>query len=198
MSPSIGTAHRAETSAAVLPRWIMLLRAGILLAVGFAVTFSATLHETFLFDIALTSAGLTLLGAAHLIEWSQRRGRSGAPIALFLGIVSLAAAAAVFTIRIELAFAVVLAAWALACALLEFLGMTVAPGTRQDAAIIGAISMLLALLVLLFRDDVVAVIGFFGGFSVVAGVFLGIAAFDARRSVSESDTGVQNSAVATR
>lgn len=181
MSTSLSTAHRAQTSASVLPRWTKLLRAGVLLVVGFAVTFSATMHETFTFDVALTSSGLALIGAVHIIEWTQRRGTQGAPVALLLGIISFAAAIVVFTVRVELAFAIAIAAWALVCALLEFLGMTVAPDSRQDAVIIGAAGMLLAILVLVLRDDVVSVIGFFGGYAVIAGVFLGIAAFDTRR-----------------
>ncbi|MGO3146987.1 MAG: hypothetical protein ACTIJ6_04835 [Leucobacter sp.] len=187
MSPSLSITHRAEATASVLPRWTTLLRAGVLLVVGLVIAFSATLHENFAFDVALTSSGLALIGAVYIIECSQRRGKQGAPIALLLGIVSFAAAATVFTVRIEFAFAIVIAAWALVCALFEFLGMTVAPGSRQDAAIIGAAGMLLAVLVLVFRDDAVAVIGFFGAYAVIAGVFLGIAGFDVRRGDEAAD-----------
>src|SRR5690606_35266540 len=136
---------------------------------------------------AIASSALAIIGVVHVIEWSQRRQQSGAPVALFLGIVSIAAAVLVFTIRVELTFAIVIAVWSLVCALLEFLGMTITPGSRPEGALIGAAGVLLALAVLLTRNDLVAVIGFFGGYAVLAGVFLGIAAFDVRRSRGGDD-----------
>ena len=45
----------------------------------------------------------------------------------------------------------------------------------------------LALLVLVFRDDLIAVIGFFGAYAIVRGVFLGISAFDTRGSAVGPD-----------
>ena len=160
---------------------------------GLVIAFSATMHENFAFDIAVVGTGLALIGLVHVIEWSQRRGTNGAPVALLLGLVSLAAAAVVFAQTTELGLAIVIASWSLVCALLEFLGLTVTPGSRQDAIIVGAVGMLLAVLVLVFRDDAVAVIGFFGGYAVIAGVFLAIAGFDARRSVPESDADAESS-----
>lgn len=198
MAPSSGTTQRTDALVSVLPRWAILLRAGALLVVGLVITFSATLHENFAFDVGVIASGLALLGVVHLVEWSQRRGKTGAPIALILGIVSLVAAVLVFAQTTELALAIIIASWSLVCALLEFLGMTITPGSRHDAVIIGAIGMLLAVLVLVFRNDAVAVIGFFGGYAIIAGVFLAIAGFDTRRSVLESDTEAQSSPIATQ
>lgn len=197
MSSSTSTAPRAEASATVLPRWMILLRAGLLLAVGFVIAFSATLHETFAFDVAIVTSGLALIGAVHCVEWTQRRGKTGAPVALLLGAVSIVAAVVMISLSNELAFAIVISAWALVCALLEFMGMTVSPGSRQDAIIVGAAGMLLAVLVLIFRDDAVAVIGFFGGYAVIAGVFLGIAGFDPRQGNTVIDTAETAGATAT-
>ena len=166
------------------PRWVRLLRAAVLCVFGFAITFSATLHESLGFDVGIASSALALVGSVHVIEWVQRRGRSGAPVALILGLVSIAAAVAVFTIRIELGMAMVIAAWALISALLEFIGMTVVPGSRPEGTVVGIAGIVLALAVLLVRTDLVAVIGFFGGYAVLAGVFLGIAAFDPRHRAS--------------
>lgn len=173
---------RALDPSLLAPRSVRLARAAVLLVFGLAITFTATLHEDFAFVVAIASSALAIIGAVHVIEWSQRRRQSGAPVALVLGIVSIAAAVLVFTIRIELTFAIVLAVWSLVCALLEFLGMTVTPGSRPEGALIGAAGVLLAIAILLTRNDLVAVIGFFGGYAVLAGVFLGIAAFDVRRS----------------
>lgn len=184
MASSPSTVRFATDPSVLPPRWARALRSATLLAVGLAITFTATLHGDLAFDVAMASSGLALIGAVQLVEWAQRRGASGAPVALAIGIVSLIAAALVFMLRVELALAVVLAGWALVSALLEFIGMIVFPGSRQDAALLGGIGVLLALVLLLVREDLVAVIGFFGGYAIIAGVFLGIAAFDRRSSIS--------------
>lgn len=180
---SAGIARFAGDPSALPPRWSRMLRSAVLLAVGLAIAFSATLHRELAFDVAMTSAGLGVIGAVHLVESAQRRrvgAAAGSAISLFLGIASLLATLLVFVFRSELALVVVLAAWALVGALLEFIGMVVYPGSRQDAPILGFIGLLLALLVLVSHADLVAVIGFFGGYAVIAGVFLGIAALDRR------------------
>lgn len=169
------------------PRWVRLLRAIVLCVFGFAITFSATFHEDLGFDTAIASSALALIGVVHVIEWVQRRGKSGAPVALLLGIVSIAAAVAVFAIRIELALAMTIAAWALVSALLEFIGLTVYPGSRSEGILVGVAGLILAIAVLFVRNDLVAVIGFFGGYAVLAGVFLGIAAFEPRRGRAGDD-----------
>lgn len=181
MTASVGTASIVSDSTLLAPRWARILRASVLLALGLAILFSATLHGNAAFDVAIASSGLAVMGVVHLIEWTQRRGQGGANIALLLGIVAIVFAVLVIAVRAPLALPVGIAAWALVSALLEFVGMVVSPGTRQDAPIIGAVGILLSIVVLLSRDDVVAVIGFFGGYAIVAGVFLGIAAFDTRR-----------------
>lgn len=198
MSPSRDSAQSAGISATLeatkaegltfAPRSIRVLRAAVLIVTGLVVTFSAELHENVAFDTALVVAALALIGVVHGIEAFARRKSGGVAEAILLAIVSLAAAvvvsATVFGTGATFAttaLALTLAAWALVSALLEFLGMVVHPGTRQDAALVGAAGVLLAIFLLLFRDDAVAVIGFFGGYAVLAGVFLGIGAFDTRR-----------------
>lgn len=179
------------------PRWVRILRSIALLVIGLAVTFTATLHEQFSFDLAVISAGLVLIGSVHFIEWAKRRGTAGAPVALLLGLVAAVFGVLVFTISNELTLAIFVAAWALISALLEFVGMTVAPGSRQDAPIIGAAGVLLAITVLLTRSDLVAIIGFFGAYAIIAGVFLGIAAFDSRRNTAAADPETDPSAAAS-
>lgn len=167
-----------------------MLRSAVLLAVGLAITFTATLHSQLAFDVAMVSAGLGVIGAVHIVESAQRRRLSaaaGSMISLLLGIVSFIATFLIFLLRTETAFVVVLAGWALVTALLEFIGMAVFPGSRQDAPILGFAGILLALLVIISLDDLVAAIGFFGGYAIIAGVFLGIAALD-RRGTEESAT----------
>ena len=57
------------------------------------------------------------------------------------------------------------------------------PGTSLLSSVAVPSALLsgaLALLILLFRDDLIAVIGFFGAYAIVRAVFLGISAFDTR------------------
>lgn len=195
MNASAVAVRGAVDPSLLAPRWARVLRAAVLCGLGLVILFTATLHGDPAFDVAITASGLAVMGAVHLIEWAQQRGRSGAVVTLLLGTVTLASAVLVFTVRTPLMLAVLIAAWALVSALLEFIGTVLAPGSRQDAAIIGAAGVLLSIVVLFSRDDVVAVIGFFGGYAILAGVFLGIAAFDARREhEAQSNPAAQASA----
>lgn len=194
MSQAEGSLSRAADPSLLPPRWVRLLRSVALLTAGIVITFSATMHEHLSFDLAVVAGALAVLGVVHLVEAWQRRSRGGVAVAGALGVVSLLAAVLLTTLGSEFALAVVIAAWALASALLEFLGAAVAPGTRQDATIVGAAGLLLALTVLLARADLVAVIGFFGAYAIIAGVFLGIAALDTRRA-SEAEGVAQGTAV---
>lgn len=186
MSSTVVTVARSGDPAMLPPRWARVLRALVLLVIGLAVTFTATFHEQFAFDVGLISIGLVFIGLTHVVEWSQRRGRGGAPVAFILGVVSITSGILAFVLQAESTLAIVVAAWALVSALLEFLGIAIVPGSRQDAPIIGAAGVLLAITALLARGDLVAVIGFFGGYAVIAGVFLGIAAFDTRRGAEDT------------
>ncbi|UTX53180.1 hypothetical protein [Leucobacter aridicollis] len=194
MSIAEGTVSRPSGTALLPPKWVRVLRAVLLLTVGLVVTFSATFHERFAFDLAVVVAALVAIGIVHIVEALQRRARGGGAIAVALGTISVAAAVFLTVLSTELAFAVVIAAWALVTALLEFVAMVVQPGTRQDAALIGAAGILLAVTVLLARGDLVAVIGFFGAYAIIAGVFLGIASFDTR-TAADADPLNQGSTV---
>lgn len=187
MSQTAGSARRSVDPALLPPRWVQAVRSIVLVAVGLLITFTATFHEQFGFDLAVVVGALVALGGVHILESWHRRGRGGSAIALALGAVSIIAAVALAVLGTEIAFAVTIAAWALGSALLEFMGMVITPGSRQDAPLVGATGVLLALAVLLARADLVAVIGFFGAYAVIAGVFLGIAAFDTRRTSEAED-----------
>lgn len=181
-----------STTSEVLPsRPVRLLRVAVLLLAGLGIAFTATMHGRLGFDLGVTSAVLGAIGASHLVEWFSLRGRGRNAVPLLLAIVAIASAvllpATASVGGSVLGFAMVIAAWALASALLEFIGATTRPGTRQDSTLLGGIGILLALLVLLVREDQVAILGFFGAYSVIAGVFLGISAFDTRRTAPEQD-----------
>lgn len=186
------TAANMQSAGAVTPpvqvsRAVRLVRVIVLIVAGLVIAFTAPLHEQIGFDQTLLCVSLAALGVAHLLHAVAARGRGGFPVALMLGIAAIAAAVLVpLSVMASPDFGVAalvsitLAAWALVSGLLEFIGALTQPGTRQDALLLGALGVLLAMLILVFRNDPVAVIGFFGAYAVIAGVFLGISAFDSR------------------
>lgn len=174
------------TSQTPLPsRPVHLVRAGVLALTGIVIAFSATLHEQLSFDVAIATAAITAIGVAHTVEWFSLRTSGRNPIPLLLGIIALAAAATLAFSGTTIGFAISIAAWALASALLEFIGAATRPGSRQDATLLGGLGVLLALLVLIVREDQVAILGFLGTYAIVAGVFLGISAFDSGRETAK-------------
>ncbi|MBP1326539.1 hypothetical protein JOF28_001771 [Leucobacter exalbidus] len=186
MTTAVSQSVTSVTPDSATPRAIRLTRVAMLLAVGMAITFTATQHERLAFDVAVTVCGLAGIALAHLAHAMVCRGRVGSGVALSLGIVSLAAAIAVpFTVSV-VGYALVIAAWALISSLLEFLSAVVNPGVRQDTTIVGGAGILLALFTLLAREDPVAVVGFFGAYAIITGVFLGISAFDGRGAAAKS------------
>lgn len=180
MAAEVSTASRPID--ALPSRTVRLIRVGVLFIAGIVIAFSATMHEQLGFDIIVTAVAIGAVGVAHLIEWFSLRTAGGNPVPLLLGAAALIAAIALPFTGSAIGFAVVVAAWALVSALLEFLGMTIRPGTRQDAVLLGALGVLLSLFVLLVREDQVAILGFFGAYAIFAAVFLGISAFDTART----------------
>ncbi|MBL3699445.1 hypothetical protein [Leucobacter luti] len=182
MSAAVEASTRSTAPESGVTRPVRLVRVAVLLIVGMAIAFSAPMHEQLSFNLGLVAAGLGGIGVAHLVEWFSLRGGARTPVPLLLGVVALGAALALPFTTAPIGFALVVAAWALISGLLEFIGAAVRPGTRQDATLLGSTGVLLALLVLFVREDQVAIIGFFGAYALLVGVFLGISAFDTRRS----------------
>lgn len=181
MSAVASSSAQSVAPEIVPSRAVRLLRVAVLLVAGLIIAFSATMHEQLGFDLGVATAALGAIGIAHVVEWLSLRAPARTVVPLLLGSIAVLAAALLPFSGEPIAFAVVIAAWALASALLEFIGAAVRPGSRQDATLLGGAGVLLALLVLFFRDDQVAILGFFGAYALLTGVFLGISAFDTRR-----------------
>ncbi|WP_133616343.1 DUF308 domain-containing protein [Leucobacter luti] len=182
MSAAVRTSARSTAPDSPVTRPIRLTRVGVLIVSGLVIAFSAPLHEQFGFDIVVATAALGLIGIAHLLEWWSLTAPHRTSVPLLLGIVAIVAAIILPFTTAPIGFAVVIAAWSLVSGLLEFIGATVRPGSRQDATLLGGAGLLLALLVLFAREDQVAIVGFFGAYALLTGVFLGISAFDTRRT----------------
>lgn len=177
----------AQSDTAATPaRAAQLARVGVLLVAGLVIAFSATLHEQIAFDRTVVAASLAAIAIVHAATWFAARAPHRTLATLLLAVFAAAGAIAAISMETALGVAIVLAAWALASALLEFIAVTIgaAPGatSRSDGVFMGALGVLLALLVLLTRNDAVATLGFFGAYAITAAVFLGISAFDTRSS----------------
>lgn len=196
MSAAVRTSARSTAPESPVTRPIRLTRVGVLIVSGLVIAFSAPMHEQLGFDLWVATAGLALIGIAHLIEWWSLRAPDRTAVPLVLGVVAIVAAILLPFTTAAIGFAIVIAAWALISGLLEFIGATVKPGSRQDATLLGGAGVLLAILVLFAREDQVAIVGFFGAYALLTGVFLGISAFDTRRAAQPAtdDAGVMPAA----
>jgi len=177
MSAAVGAPERSTDPA---PGWVPWVRPIALLVAGLFVAFTAALHHALGFDRGVVAVSLVVLGVAHLLEWRLAREAARGPIPVLLAAIAIIAGLLQAVMWTPLAFGLLLAAWALATGLCELLGAMLGFSVRGDAIFLGAIGVLLAILVLLFLLDPIAVIGFFGAYAVIAGVYLGISVFDAR------------------
>lgn len=165
-------------------RFASLIRVIVLAVAGLLITFTATLHAQLAFDRTVIAATFAALAITHVIGWASAERSVRRTPRILLAAVAVAAAVATALVGTPLAFALVVAAWALVSGLLEFIDGALRGRQRQDTTLMGALGLLLAILVLLFRDDQIATLGFFGGYAIIGAVFLGISAVDAARGAS--------------
>lgn len=156
----------------------------VMFLAGLAITFTGQLHLQVGFVQGLAVITLAALTLAYAYAWWLKRRFGGDLVSLLLALASFGSAIAALGTRSTAGLAMVIAVWALISGLLEFVGaVTVA---RQDATIMGGLGLLLSIAVLLVHRDPVAVIGFFGAYVLIGGVFLSIAAFDARAATARA------------
>ena len=174
-------------------RAAQLVRAGVLVVVGVVIAFTAPLHRELGFDLWVLGGGLTLIGAATLLEYFALRGTSESWWVAARAVVAFAAAGSLLAVSDSLAMALVLALWAALTAVITIMRLTRGVQPMKVAVPSLLLSATLAVLVLLFRDDAVALIGFFGAYAIIRGVFLGIAAFDPRPANDAVSSSTQGS-----
>lgn len=172
-------------------RLAKFLRAALYFVAGVVIAFTATLHRELGFDLTIAAASLVLFALAALNEHLRSERTLGRSAQLLQIAVAVLAAGGLLLVNSPKGFAVVLAVWALFAGLLEFLALALGTTSRQDSLFMGAIGLLLAIAVLIVRDDQVAIVGFFGAYALVVGVFLGISAFD-QRSALHAETEADN------
>lgn len=199
MSAAVNTQTHSADPTTGTRAWAPVWRPAVLAVTGLVVAFSAALHEQLGFDRALVAVALIALGATHLIEWFTARGTRQAPVPVLLGAVAIVTGVLQIILSAELAFALLIAAWALISGLLEFLAAVFTGAGRGDHIFLGALGIVLAILVLLVLTDPVAVLGFFGGYALIAGVYGGISFFDTRakwkQAAEEAEPAVSEAAI---
>lgn len=169
-----------------------LLRAAVLLASGLVIAFTATMHSSLGFDLGVVMASLTLIGLATLVEYLALRGTAESWWVAARAVIAFAAVGSLLAVGDSVGLALVLAVWAALTAVVT--GMRLVRGVQPSSVAVPSLllSIGLAVAVLLVREDPIAVIGFFGAYAVVRGVFLGIAAFDTRAEAEPAATDTQN------
>jgi len=168
-------------------RAVRLVRAAVLVASGFAIAFSAPLHSQLEFDRWVLVASLALLGAATVLEYLVVRRTAKSWLIAVRAVIALAAAVTLVFAGSVVAVSALLAIWAAAVAVFALVGLALGAqplGVAIPAALFGAA---LAVVILAARTDPVAVVGFFGAYAVIRGVFLGISAFDGPRARADDE-----------
>lgn len=157
-----------------------LIRAATLFALGVFVAFTATSHEELEFDVTTMIFAFALIALVTFIEYWVLRNTAESWWIAARAVIAVAAAGSLFAVTDSASFALVIALWALITAIIT--AMRLARKVQPAGVAIPSLSLslLLAASVLVVRDDPVAIIGLFGAYALLRGVFLGIAAFDAR------------------
>lgn len=193
-------------------RVLTFVHALLLFVGGVVFALTASLHSDLAFDRVLLAGVFVVIAALRVAEWAVTPKPRRA-VALVFAAISLIAAVVLSVMQLSagpvdptgathdallqsVLIAMVIAGWALAQGLLEFIGGVVGAAKRQESVFFGATAILLALLVLLTREDTIAVIGFFGAYLIIAGVFLGISAADSRGARSAAAADIETGAPA--
>lgn len=158
------------------------VRATLLLVTGALIAFTATLHDTVFSSVVFGASVLALVLAEIIVGVLVRGGNRKVALSTILHtIVAVAAAIAVFIAPENLrVFALTVTVWAALTAVLEvwlgWLSKDVHHG--RELRITGIMAGVLALLTVLLPVTPVSILGLYGGYCFVVGVYLAIAAYD--------------------
>lgn len=188
---------RGESTAPLDPqirhlRTARLVRAGVLLAVGLAIAFTAPLHAQFGFDLWVFITALTLIGAATLVEYFALRGTAESWWVAARATVAIAAAGSLLAVTDGVTLALVVTLWAVLTAVITMMRLVRHVQPNRVAVPSLLLSLALAVTTFVTREDPIAVIGFFGAYAIIRGVFLGIAAFDSDPALAASESDQAN------
>lgn len=168
-------------------RRAQLLRAAVLFLSGMAITFTATSHGDVQFDLYLLGSSLVLIALATFVEYYSLRGTSESWWVAARAVIALGAAGSLVAVTDSASMALIIAVWAGLTGLITLMRMIRKVQPQRVALPSLLLSVALLVSVLLVQQDAIAVIGFFGAYAVLRGVFLAISAFDGRATAEESE-----------
>jgi hypothetical protein len=172
-----------------------LIRTAVLLLSGIVIAFTGMLHEQLGFDRWLLFLSFLLVGIALGVEFLALRDERHRAVFGLRAAATLAAAFVLIFMPTSFAFAAVIAVWAVLTALLTAVRITQGAVPRGTGGPSALLSLMLAVFVLLFARDPLAVIGFYGGEVMIRGVFLGISVFEKRIAPDESAESTESDAI---
>jgi len=178
MTDAVNDAALPTTAEPRAQRAARLIRAIVLVVVGIVIAFTATLHRDFEFDRWLLLASLALIGAATLVEYRALRDTLESWWVAARAVIAFAAAGSLIAVADTTGMALVVVFWAVLTAVITLMRLARGVQPRRVALPSAMLSLALAVVSFLVREDSVAMIGFFGAYAVIRGVFLGISAFD--------------------
>lgn len=159
-------------------RVAQLIRAGVLVVVGVIIAFTAPLHSDVDFDRLVIGFGLLGIGIATLIEYGAALRTAEAWWIAARAVVAFSAAGSLIAAADSLTLALVVVLWAALTAVITLMRLTRKVQPPRVALPSMILSIVLAVAAFITREDPVAVIGFFGAYAIIRGVFLAIAALD--------------------
>lgn len=158
---------------------------------GAAITFTATLHDTVFSQVLFALSVLAVAVAELTTSLLTRVARKVSPLTLIQALIAVVAGVViVLTMDNFAAFTLTVTVWAALTAVIEvwFAWKGAATSPAREVRVIGVFSGLLALLLVIVPSSPTSVIGFYGGYCFVVGVYLAIAAFDRTATrVTESE-----------
>lgn len=165
-------------------------RAALLILSGAAIAFTATLHDT-LFSQTLFAISVLAVALGELIVGlSVAARRRVSALTVTQAILAILAAGSAVLVSNNLGlFALTVTLWAAVTALVEvwysWSAARRSPG--REIRIVGIMTGLLAVLLVVVPSSPASVIGLYGGYCFVAGVYMAIAAAD-RASETEAES----------
>lgn len=161
----------------------LLIPVIIFLATGFTVTFTQGLHEDLRFNSWLIVVFGLALGLTSFINWTKTKKEPAGFVPALSGVLSLALAVVAISATNLMQLRLGLLLWAaINVAVYAYAWMIT---KNSKALLVAAYGTFFVLVIAFVATDLPAVVGFFAAFCIMAGVYLGIAAFDPKETDSK-------------
>lgn len=172
------------------------MRAALLILSGAAIAFTATLHDTVFSQTLFAMSVLAVALGELVVGLSVGARRRVSAVTATQGMFALLAAGSTVLARDNFGiFALTVTLWAAFTALVEvwFSWSAAQRSPGREIRVVGLITGLLAVLLVVVPSSPASVIGLYGGYCFVVGVYMAIAAAD-RAAQTEAETEAESEA----